>query len=67
MSVYRADPSEADPEEFLNPQNGFAMPTGVFIKHISKALDLLGLGLVRRTAIVRCVTLHGLYKAKEYA
>ncbi|KAF8309959.1 uncharacterized protein EI90DRAFT_3209294, partial [Cantharellus anzutake] len=43
------DTSQMDPVSYISPSNGFAMPLSLFIPHISKVLDDLGLSISART------------------
>ncbi|KAG8788805.1 hypothetical protein FRC15_001765 [Serendipita sp. 397] len=51
---YEAMPDTAafNPSSYISPYNGFAMPVGDFIPHLSRVLDSLGLSLQTRTHFI---------------
>lgn len=42
-----------DPNDFIAPRNGFAMPLADFIRHLMDVLDTLGMSLHARTAFIK--------------
>ena len=50
---HRPDPSMLNPQDFIAPRNGFAMPTRDFLMHIIGVLDQLGLSIQARTNFIK--------------
>lgn len=55
MMIYRPDPAMLDPNEYVHPQNGFAMSFRDFVPHLMNVLDQLGMSLYARTTFIKCV------------
>ena len=55
MIIVRLDPAFVEPEEFINPRNGFAMSFRDFIPHLTRVLDQLGMSLHARTNFIKYV------------
>lgn len=46
------DTSQMDPVSYISPSNGFAMPLSLFIPHIGKVLNDVGLSIPARTLFI---------------